>query len=234
MVLAAAPRTGPASPAVAAEHPTAAARPRLAGGPASLATTVEPAPPVDTRESAPGVTVEPAPSVVTREHAPPVVTGEPVGAERASPLATAEPAALLTTAEPVSPVATVEPAAPVARPRDGGTVGEPASSPAADPLAREAELIAGVRAAIDAGRTDDALAGLRRHQRDFPAGVLLRERLGLRALALCRSERASEGRSEAEAFLRAHADSALAARVRLDCHLPAPAEPRPQKNSSAP
>ncbi|WP_434427434.1 sigma-70 family RNA polymerase sigma factor [Nannocystis pusilla] len=106
---------------------------------------------------------------------------------------------------------------------------DPEELAAADPLAREAELIAGVRAAIEAGRTDDALVGLRRHQREFPAGVLLRERLGLRAIALCRSERADEGRREAAAFVRAHPDSALAARVRQDCGLSAQADP-PKKS----
>lgn len=129
-------------------------------------------------------------------------------------------------AEPALPVGLTEPAT-VGHAPDGPT--EPTPT---DPLAREAALIAGVRAAIEAGRTDDALAGLRRHQREFPAGVLLRERLGLRAIALCRSERAAEGRREAEVFVRAHPDSALAARVRQDCGLSAQADP--QKKSSTP
>lgn len=147
---------------------------------------------------------------------------EPAEPASAQPDDHIEPAPLLGVTELAGPGSGQDQAPP-----DGPT--EPTR---ADPLAREAALIAGVRAAIEAGRTDDALTGLRRHQREFPAGVLLRERLGLRAIALCRSERAAEGRREAEAFVRAHPDSALAARVRLDCGLSAQADP--QKKSSTP
>ncbi|MDC0722878.1 RNA polymerase sigma factor [Nannocystis bainbridge] len=102
---------------------------------------------------------------------------------------------------------------------------QPSAALSAEDLAREAARITAARAAIEAGRTDEALAELRRHQREFPTGVLQRERLGLRAIALCRSGRTREGQREGEAFLHAHPDSALAARVRLDCTLPATNSP---------
>jgi hypothetical protein len=133
------------------------------------------------------------------------------------------------------PPVIVAPAAPVPSDtsslREARTTAQPARA-ASDRLAVEAALITEVRAAIEAGRTDDALAGLRRHRREFADGVLQPERLGLRAIALCRAERAREGRSAAEALLRAHPDSALAARVRLDCDLPADAHA--PKNSPPP
>ncbi|MFZ6177645.1 sigma-70 family RNA polymerase sigma factor [Nannocystis pusilla] len=216
LVVVAAPRRDESPPrAATSEHRTAAAV-HATDPHASTAPELPSAQPDDRIEPAPlfGVTelAGPGPG---QGQAPPVGITAPV--EQASRDGRAESA---------PPVGLTEPA----------TVGHapagPTEPPRPDPLAREAELIAGVRAAIEAGRTDDALAGLRRHQREFPAGVLLRERLGLRAVALCRSERAAEGRREAEAFVRAHPDSALAARVRQDCGLSAQADP--QKKSSTP
>ncbi|MDC0672577.1 RNA polymerase sigma factor [Nannocystis radixulma] len=173
-----------------------------------------------------------AAGIVVVAAAPPA--SEPPSQPRAesisAPIAgTASTATREAAVEPIAaatpPAVTVEPSAR----RRGG-----ASGTTGDRLAAEAELIAEVRAAIDAGRIDDALAGLRRHQREFPDGVLQRERLGLRAIALCRADRAGEGRSEAAAFLRDHPDSALAARVRQGCDLPAEANPPVEKNSPAP
>lgn len=186
---------------------------------------------------------------VTDNHASSEPSESPPPAQRDGPMEPAPPVGLTAPTDHASRDGRPEPApsvgvtAPIEHAsRDGRPVGltPPATlgrAPSdgrpeptrADPLALEAELIAGVRAAIEAGRTDDALAGLRRHQREFPAGVLLRERHGLRAVALCRSGRADEGRREAEAFVRAHPDSALAARVRQDCGLSAPADP-PKKS----
>jgi RNA polymerase sigma factor (sigma-70 family) len=172
-----------------------------------------------------------AAGIVVVAAAPPAP--EPPSQPQAAPIS-APVAGTASTATPevvVEPVAAAPPAVtadPSARRRSG------ASGATGDRLAAEAELIAEVRAAIDAGRIDDALAGLRRHQREFPDGVLQRERLGLRAIALCRADRAGEGRSEAEAFLRDHPDSALAARVRQGCELPAEANPPVEKKLPAP
>ncbi|MBZ5711899.1 RNA polymerase sigma factor [Nannocystis pusilla] len=162
----------------------------------------------------------PAPEPLSPPRAAPISAPIPEAASIATPEATDEPVAAAT-----PPAVTVEPPAR----RRGG-----ASGAAGDRLAAEAELIAEVRAAIDAGRIDDALAGSRRHQREFPDGVLQRERLGLRAIALCRADRAGEGEREAEAFLRDHPDSALAARVRQSCDLAAEVDPPAEKKSPAP
>ncbi|WAS97009.1 hypothetical protein [Nannocystis punicea] len=84
-------------------------------------------------------------------------------------------------------------------------------------LAKEAELLAGAQSAIQGGRADEALTLLAAYARQFQRGVLREEHDALRALALCASDRADEGRAAAQVFLRAHGGSALAERVRQGC-----------------
>jgi len=157
--------------------------------------------------------------------AAPPPASEPLSQTTAAPSPASPPAVATSASTPAAAALPVAPAPPPpAVTTDSASPRRPARGATIDRLAVEAELIAEVRAAIEAGRTEDALAGLRRHQREFSDGVLQRERLGLRASALCRADRAREGRREAEAFLRDHPDSALAARVRLDCDLPAETE----------
>lgn len=89
----------------------------------------------------------------------------------------------------------------------------------ADMLAAETALMTRVRAAVAAGQHDDALALLQQHTREYPQGVLQRERQGFRAIALCRTGRTDAGRSEGAAFLRDHPEIALAAQLRAACEL---------------
>ena len=89
-------------------------------------------------------------------------------------------------------------------------------------MAAETALMARVRAAIDAGRADEALALTAEHARDFPQGVLQREREGFRAISLCDAGQLVAGREEAARFLERHAETALAARLRAACQLAAP------------
>ncbi|MCY1054364.1 hypothetical protein [Nannocystis sp. SCPEA4] len=84
-------------------------------------------------------------------------------------------------------------------------------------LAQEAEALARAQAAIQGGRADEALAVLAAYAQQFPHGVLREEHDALRALALCASDRAAEGRAAAAVFLRTHGASALAERVRQGC-----------------
>lgn len=75
----------------------------------------------------------------------------------------------------------------------------PASaSPGEEALARERSLIASSRAAVDRD-PEGALALLDAHEREFPSGVLRRERTRLRVRSLCRAQRMDEARAEAEA-----------------------------------
>lgn len=84
-------------------------------------------------------------------------------------------------------------------------------------LAQEAEALARAQAAIQGGRADEALRVLSDYAQQFPRGALREEHDALRALALCASDRASEGRAAAQVFLGAHGGSALAERVRQGC-----------------
>lgn len=84
-------------------------------------------------------------------------------------------------------------------------------------LAAEAEALARAQAAIQDGKAAAALDELAAYARRFPRGVLREEHDALRAIALCSVGRSREGRGEAQAFLLARPESALAERVRGAC-----------------
>ncbi|MFZ6178462.1 hypothetical protein [Nannocystis pusilla] len=109
------------------------------------------------------------------------------------------------------------PGAPAAREADASAKGELAGAEEASSLAQEAELLGRAQAAIQGGRAGEALALLGSYAQQFPRGALREEHDALRALALCASDRAGEGKAAAEVFLRAHGGSALAERVRQGC-----------------
>lgn len=126
--------------------------------------------------------------------------------------------------DPVQPPE-VEPRA-VAKPSPRAPAHAPAAAPPtvgaetpADLLAEEVALLGAAREALDAGRPDDALASLRRHATRFAKGQLTAEREAYRAIAECERGDLAVGRPRSRAFLRAHASSPLAARVRTSCDL---------------
>ena len=84
-------------------------------------------------------------------------------------------------------------------------------------LAAEAALLQAAQTALASGAPAAALLQLEQHAREFPAGALAQEREALRVVALCAAGREREGRAEAATFLRAHAGSVLAERVRGAC-----------------
>jgi len=85
-------------------------------------------------------------------------------------------------------------------------------------LGREAALLQQAQAALAGSRASEALAHLATYDREFGAsGVLRPEHDGLRAVALCAAGRVEEGRAAADSFLRAHAGSVQAERVRGAC-----------------
>jgi len=99
----------------------------------------------------------------------------------------------------------------VAEPPDAPEVEEPA-------LGREAALLQRAQAALAGSRASEALMHLATYDREFGAGGVLRpEHDGLRAVALCAAGRVEEGRAAADGFLRAHAGSVQAERVRGAC-----------------
>jgi hypothetical protein len=144
-----------------------------------------------------------------------LAAGAPSAPTRA-PMATPVP-------EDRSVVARDEPqpgAAPRRRPVEPAPVPGDSSTPpaaSASALAAEASLLQRAQTAQAAGQPEAALVLLEQHAREHPAGVLTPERAALRVVALCAAGREAEGRAEAAEFLRAHAGSVLAGRVRGAC-----------------
>ena len=87
-------------------------------------------------------------------------------------------------------------------------------------LAEELEIVRRVHAALDRNDANAALAAIADHERRFTSGQLVEERKSLRIEALCRAGKGSQARAEAATFLREHAGSAHADRVRSACPRP--------------
>jgi hypothetical protein len=81
----------------------------------------------------------------------------------------------------------------------------------------EVRLLEGADAELRRGDAEAALAQLAEHAAKYPQGALADEREGIRAIALCRAGRSSEGKPLAERFLSATRKSSLATRVRTAC-----------------
>jgi len=131
------------------------------------------------------------------------------------PLDAPEPAATQATAPAVvvPPASTTE--SPSRRTSRSSSSTEPPAPDTA--LAEELAIVRRVHAALDRDDADAALAAIAEHERRFPAGQLVEERKSLRVLALCRAGKGPQARAEAQAFLREHAGSAHADRVRSAC-----------------
>jgi hypothetical protein len=110
-----------------------------------------------------------------------------------------------TAAEPETPGPGEPPAVAAA------TRGAPSS------LGAETALLENARAALGRGDAAGALALLDEHERDFPRGVLVEERLAARVFALCGLGRTAEAERVAERLLRHSPSSPLRARVLQSC-----------------
>jgi hypothetical protein len=182
-------------------------------------------PPPDAQVVAASVT-KPTASVRTQPMSVPSASGLPVPAASASaaprihPTGSNDPAPLF--AMNPSPELEVAPQAqeetPPRAPPDvtSAAVASAAVAPAAvaSPAVEEARLVAEVREAVRAGRGTEALALLADLQRRFPGGVLGQEREILEIEALAAAGRRAVASARAEAFLRAHPESPLGARIR--------------------
>jgi len=149
-------------------------------------------------------------TVVVDRTAPKDLPSAPVRAADVSPSSSAP--AVPPQAVAVEPESQPKPA--VVRSR-----GLPVAPSAVDRLREEVALIAAVKAALEAGRPADAMAGLDQHARDFSHGELALERRGYRAIALCRLGKETQGRGAGRIFIKAHPTAALAGRVRAACGL---------------
>lgn len=87
----------------------------------------------------------------------------------------------------------------------------------ANALAQEAALLRRARAQLRDGDATAALRVLDEHSRRFAEGALVEEALVLRIDARCAAGQTERARADADTFLRRHAGSPLAARVRRAC-----------------
>lgn len=115
--------------------------------------------------------------------------------------------------------------APVGTTPEPVAVNEPAVTAAVSGKPAPGGELVAIRAALTALRDQQpgaALTALEEHARRFPHGALMRERAGLRVVALCQLGRQDEGRREQAAYLAHDDSSALARRVSAACGKPAP------------
>lgn len=88
-----------------------------------------------------------------------------------------------------------------------------------DHLNDEADLLKRAQRAINSGDTSGALALLQQHATTYPSGVLGQERIGLRAITLCRAGQRDQGVAEATRFLKGNPSSPIADRVKSSCEI---------------
>jgi hypothetical protein len=110
---------------------------------------------------------------------------------------------------PGMPIAAV--VAPKTQPTTLASISGPAT------VAAETRLLRDADAALRAGDATRALALVTEHAASFPSGVLSEERDAERIAVLCALGRNAQARESAMSFLRDHARSPLAARVRASC-----------------
>ena len=90
-----------------------------------------------------------------------------------------------------------EPSTRAAREPRGGHPSAAHPEPSEDSLAAELALLSRARAALNAGRYDEALAIASEHAQQFPSGVLAPERRAVASRARCRMAAAERGDEEA-------------------------------------
>lgn len=196
-------RTAPAStPSVAEPGPAAAAR----------AARGEPQPQATTPLAATEPVSEPTTSLAARapsDPTPVAAQGTPHNSKRppagSATGTTSRAAREETAAGSGSSSAVVPPAA------------SPASPAVPSSLGVETALLENARAALGRGDAAGALSLLDEHERDFPRGVLVEERLATRVFALCSLGRTAEAQGVAERLLRHSPSSPLRARVLQSC-----------------
>jgi hypothetical protein len=93
------------------------------------------------------------------------------------------------------------------------------STPALEPppLTQELDLLGTAQRELAAGRAEQALAWLGKHERRFPSGALRGERLAARVFALCALGRTEEATRATREFERAAPGSPLTPRVLASC-----------------
>ncbi|WP_437571417.1 hypothetical protein [Sorangium sp. So ce542] len=105
----------------------------------------------------------------------------------------------------------------------------PASGALDSRFEEDAKLLRDVRAALGAGKGEEALKMLEARRANPTEGVLGQERAAAHVLTLCRLGRTAEARAASERFLRQHPRSPLGERIRRACAGDAPPGPAQAK-----
>jgi hypothetical protein len=171
---------------------------------------------------APSTASAPQPDAVRAKAAAPKQPSAPVAAPEA-PEATTAPATVHVETPPVAAKPPISRPAPntakgsvlaTARASSESSMDAP---PAVPSLGPETALLESARTALGRGDGSTALALLERHEREFPTGVLLEERLAAKVLALCSVGRRDEAARTASRLLRLSPTSPLRARILDSC-----------------
>lgn len=109
------------------------------------------------------------------------------------------------------------PTSVVARPRATSRAAQATPSSDEDVLAKEARLMGSANDRLRAGDLAGALGLFDRHAREFPAGVLVNERIVGRVIALCGLGRRDEASADARRFLETQPQSPLTRRLESSC-----------------
>ncbi|WP_437756821.1 hypothetical protein [Sorangium sp. So ce1389] len=153
-----------------------------------------------------------------------VTTSAAIVAQRKGSPAEAESAAH---EAPVAPGPAEERPAPSPRAAAPSRSASPSSGALDNGFQEDAKLLRDVRAALGAGKDEEALKMLEARRANPTEGILGQERAAAHILTLCRLGRAAEARAASERFLRQHPRSPLGERIRRACAgdaSPAPAQ----------
>jgi hypothetical protein len=90
-------------------------------------------------------------------------------------------------------------------------------APRPSTLGAETSLLEAARTALGQGNPAGALSLLERHEREFPGGALVEERLAAKVFALCGLGRRTEAVRTAARLLESSPNSPLRARVLDSC-----------------
>ncbi|MFK8000886.1 MAG: hypothetical protein AB8H86_14910 [Polyangiales bacterium] len=154
------------------------------------------------------------------EPSPPSAPALPVAEPTVESVPVPSPTDVTPIAEALTPTPATVPRPSASTRRSPPQVAPPVAldeAPSAMSLSDELGLLRAAQRARVQGNFDEALRQLAEHNRRFPAGRLAAERDGTRVFVLCDAARAAEATSAQRAFLRDHASSPLAHRVRSGC-----------------
>ncbi|WP_437307759.1 hypothetical protein [Sorangium sp. So ce388] len=158
-----------------------------------------------------------------------VTTSAAIVARRKGSLAEAESAAHGAPVAPGPAEEREERPAPSPRASAPSRSASPSSGALDNGFQEDAKLLRDVRAALGAGKDEEALKMLEARRANPTEGILGQERAAAHILTLCRLGRTAEARAASERFLRQHPRSPLGERIRRACAGDAPPAPAQAK-----